>query len=61
MPVRTTRTEEIDLCRTPDRRTFVLGAEQWNAFLDALEAPPRHLPQLERLLEEPGFFDAVPK
>jgi uncharacterized protein (DUF1778 family) len=41
-----------------DRRTFVLNAPQWKAFLAALDAPPRPLPRLERLLKEPGFFDA---
>jgi uncharacterized protein (DUF1778 family) len=41
-----------------DRRTFGLNAAQWKAFLAALDAPPRPLPRLERLLKEPGFFDA---
>ena len=41
-----------------DRRTFGLNAVQWRAFLAALDAPPRPLPRLERLLKEPGFFDA---
>lgn len=43
-----------------DRRTFGLNAAQWKAFLAALDAPPRPLPRLERLLKEPGFFDAGP-
>jgi uncharacterized protein (DUF1778 family) len=43
-----------------DRRTFGLSATQWKAFLAALDAPPRPLPRLERLLKEPGFFDSVP-
>ncbi|HKO04072.1 MAG TPA: DUF1778 domain-containing protein [Candidatus Acidoferrales bacterium] len=41
-----------------DRRTFVLSAAQWKEFLAALDAPPRPLPRLRRLLEEPGLFDA---
>jgi uncharacterized protein (DUF1778 family) len=41
-----------------DRRTFGLNATQWKAFMEALDAPPRPLPRLERLLKEPGFFDA---
>jgi uncharacterized protein (DUF1778 family) len=41
-----------------DRRTFGLNAAQWKAFMAALDAPPRPLPRLERLLKEPGFFDA---
>jgi uncharacterized protein (DUF1778 family) len=43
-----------------DRRTFGLKAAQWKAFLAALDEPPRPLPRLERLLKEPGFFDAGP-
>jgi uncharacterized protein (DUF1778 family) len=43
-----------------DRRTFGLNAVQWKAFLAALDAPVRPLPRIERLLEEPGFFDAEP-
>jgi uncharacterized protein (DUF1778 family) len=41
-----------------DRRVFTLNAAQWKAFLAALDAPARPLPRLERLLKEPGFFDA---
>jgi uncharacterized protein (DUF1778 family) len=41
-----------------DRRTFSLNHARWKAFLAALDAPPRPLPRLERLLKEPGFFDA---
>ncbi len=41
-----------------DRRTFGLNAAQWKAFLAALDAPPRSLPRLKRLLKEPGFFDS---
>ena len=40
-----------------DRRNFPLNAAQWKAFLAALDAPPRPLPRLKRLLKEPGFFD----
>jgi uncharacterized protein (DUF1778 family) len=43
-----------------DRRTFGLNAKQWKAFIAALDAPSRPLPRLERLLKEPGFFDAGP-
>ena len=41
-----------------DRRVFDLNAPQWAAFLDALDAPPRPLPRLERLLKQPGFFES---
>jgi uncharacterized protein (DUF1778 family) len=43
-----------------DRRTFSLNARQWKAFVAALDAPPRPLPRLKRLMKEPGFFDAGP-
>ena len=43
-----------------DRRIFGLNDAQWKAFMTALDAPPRPLPRLERLLKEPGFFDAGP-
>jgi uncharacterized protein (DUF1778 family) len=41
-----------------NRRTFVLDAAQWKAFLAALDSPPRSQPRLKRLLKEPGFFEA---
>ena len=43
-----------------DRRTFSLKAAQWKAFIAALDAPPRPLRRLQRLLKEPGFFDVGP-
>lgn len=41
----------------PDRRRFVLNAEQWAEFMAALDAPPRDLPRLRRLLTEPSVFE----
>lgn len=41
-----------------ERRVFGLDAEKWAAFQAALNAPPRPLPRLEALLNEPGFFDS---
>ena len=43
-----------------DRHTFVLGKTKWSEFQRVLDAPTRALPHLQRLLTEPGFFDAVP-
>jgi uncharacterized protein (DUF1778 family) len=40
-----------------DRQHFGLDAEQWTAFMEALDAPGRELPRLERLFQEPGVFD----
>ncbi|HWG19194.1 MAG TPA: DUF1778 domain-containing protein [Terracidiphilus sp.] len=41
-----------------DRRIFGLDADKWAAFQAALDAPPRHLPNLQRLVDEPGYFDS---
>ena len=40
-----------------DRRFFGLDAEHWEAFMMALDAPPRPLPRLERLFSEPSIFE----
>lgn len=40
-----------------DRRLFGLDAERWEAFLTALDAPPRPLPRLERLFSTPSLFE----
>jgi uncharacterized protein (DUF1778 family) len=41
-----------------DRQRFSLTAEQWEVFLTALDAPPRELPNVRRLLSEPSIFSA---
>jgi uncharacterized protein (DUF1778 family) len=43
--------------RLADRRIFALDADQWDAFVAALDAPPRRQPRLERLFREPSAFD----
>lgn len=43
-----------------NRREFVLGKLPFSKFQAALDAPPRPLPRMRRLLEEPGFFDPAP-
>ena len=40
-----------------DRTRFGIDAEHWNAFLVALDAPPRDLPRLERLFREKSVFE----
>jgi uncharacterized protein (DUF1778 family) len=40
-----------------DRQHFGLDAEQWNAFMSALDAPPRRHERMERLLNEPSIFE----
>ena len=41
----------------PDRTQFFLDAKQWEAFLAALDAPPRPRPRLARLLNEPSVLE----
>ncbi|QXX75906.1 DUF1778 domain-containing protein [Methylovirgula sp. HY1] len=43
--------------RLADRRVFTLDAERWEAFVAALDAPPRRHPRLERLFREKSVFD----
>lgn len=43
-----------------DRTRFGLDAERWQQFQEALDAPPRQLPRLALLLQEPGVFDGKP-
>ena len=40
-----------------DRRTFGLTSALWEQFQEVLDAPARHLPRMQSLLDEPGFFD----
>ena len=40
-----------------DRTRFGLDADRWKAFMEALDAPPREIPRLGRLLKEPSVFD----
>jgi uncharacterized protein (DUF1778 family) len=40
-----------------DRRTFVLPAPAWEAFVAMLDHEPRSLPRLVELLGEPSLFE----
>lgn len=40
-----------------DQAHFYLSAEKWEEFCAALDAPPRELPELRKLLSEPSVFD----
>ena len=44
--------------RLADRRVFTLDGKNWDAFVAALDAPPRRHSRLERLFHEPSVFDA---
>jgi uncharacterized protein (DUF1778 family) len=37
-----------------DRRRFILGEAQWQAFQEALDRPVQAKPRLKKLLREPG-------
>jgi len=40
-----------------ERVHFVLPPDRWEAFCQALDAPPQPRPALKKLLTEPGVFD----
>ncbi|KOR28673.1 hypothetical protein TI05_16485 [Achromatium sp. WMS3] len=40
-----------------ERHTFGLDAEKWEAFMAALDAPPRLHPRMQRLLQESSVFE----
>jgi uncharacterized protein (DUF1778 family) len=40
-----------------DQALFTLPRKQWKKFCDALDAPPKPVPALRRLLTKPGLFD----
>lgn len=40
-----------------DQTHFYLSTKKWNEFCAALDTPPRELPELRKLLTEPGVFD----
>jgi len=42
-----------------DRRQFGLSAENWQAFLAALDAPPRRHARMDRLLTEASVFEGA--
>ncbi len=41
----------------PDRTRFELDAKQWSEFQALLDAPPRNLPRLAKLLKTPSVFE----
>jgi uncharacterized protein (DUF1778 family) len=43
--------------RLSDRTAFTLDETNWDAFVKALDAPPRRHSRLERLFREPSVFD----
>jgi uncharacterized protein (DUF1778 family) len=43
-----------------DQAHFYLSPKKWDEFCAALDAPPKQLPALRKLLTEPGVFDRRP-
>ncbi len=41
----------------PDRQRFALDEKNWKAFQEALDAPPRSLPRLSKLLKKPSAIE----
>lgn len=41
-----------------DQVQFRLPKKQWKEFCNALDAPPKTIPALRRLLNKPGLFNA---
>ncbi len=44
--------------RLADRRVFTLDRKKWDAFVAALDAPPRRHPRLQRLFRESSVFES---
>ena len=40
-----------------DRQSFQLDPEQWQAFVPAIDAPPKVHPRLARLLKQPSVLE----
>lgn len=40
-----------------DQAHFALSPDRWQAFCEALDAPPRDIPALRKLLTEGSLFD----
>jgi uncharacterized protein (DUF1778 family) len=44
-----------------EQRVFRMNAAQWEAFRKALDAPPRDIPELRKLLTEPSAIELSQK
>jgi hypothetical protein len=49
--------DETDEAATADRADFPLPPDRWQAFCEALHAPPKTIPALKKLLTEASVFD----
>ena len=53
----TIEAEEAGPSAAVDAAHFAVPAERWQAFCDALDAPPRDIPALRKLLTGASLFD----
>ena len=44
-----------------ERTEIIMSPAEWRAFCKALDAPPRSIPALKKLLTQPSVFDAARK
>lgn len=51
--------DELNVADSADQVQFDLPEDRWQAFCDALDAPPKDIPALRKLLTEPSVFDAT--
>jgi hypothetical protein len=49
--------EEPEAADKADGHDFALPPDRWQAFCDALDASPKDIPALRKLLTERGLFD----
>jgi predicted DNA-binding antitoxin AbrB/MazE fold protein len=50
--------DETDIAAvSADQVHFVLPPDRWQAFCEALDAPPKDIPVLRKLLADKGLFD----
>jgi hypothetical protein len=57
MRVTVIATEAADADTGVESVHFTLPADRWQAFCDALDAPPKEIPALRRLFEKASPFD----
>ena len=47
----------VDSLPSGDQVLFVLSPDRWQSFCDALDAAPREIPALQKLLTKASLFD----
>jgi len=52
-----TALEEAKVHLVTDQVYFYLSSERWNEFIAVLDAPPKELPELRKLLTQASVFD----